>query len=104
MFYFRKKRENDPKLIAIFKEAGYKMKEAEEDILFVVSDVVEGIQKRLAEFIGVDERHLPTLRLLDPSNMKKYLYEGTVDEMSIESLAKFVDDFKNQMLTPFMRS
>ncbi len=70
----------------------------------MISDVNEGIQKRLAEFIGVDERDLPTIRLLDPSSMKKYLYPGELAELSFDSLTKYVNDFKNKALQPFMRS
>lgn len=73
-------------------------------MLFVVSDVIEGIQKRLAEFIGVDDRHLPTLRLLDPRDMKKYVYGEDPDQITTDSLTKFVEEFKKGMLTPFMRS
>jgi len=41
--------------------------------LFVVSGVTDGIQQRLAEFIGVDSTSIPTIKILDPSNeMKKY--------------------------------
>jgi len=41
----------------------------------VKSGISDGIQQRLAEFIGVEESSLPTLRLLDPAdNMKKFTW------------------------------
>jgi hypothetical protein len=47
--------------------------------------VSEGIQQRLAEFIGVDDKTIPTLRLLDPSeNMKKFTYGGELSELTVE--------------------
>jgi len=41
-------------------------------MLFSFSDVSEGIQERLAEFMGVTAADLPTLRAILPADMKKY--------------------------------
>jgi protein disulfide-isomerase A1 len=41
-------------------------KEMQGDILFVTSGVTEGIQSRLAEFIGVGQEDMPTLRIISP--------------------------------------
>lgn len=37
------------------------------EILFVTSGVSDGIQARLAEFIGVSQENLPTLRIISPA-------------------------------------
>lgn len=59
----------------------------------------------MGEFIGVDEASLPTIRLLDPSdNMKKYTYSGKIEDITVESLKKFIDDFNNKNLQPFLKS
>lgn len=60
----------------VFAEAAQKLKG---QILFSVSGVTDGIQQRLAEFIGVESSNLPTIRLLDPANnMKKFTYGGSL--------------------------
>lgn len=70
----------------------------------MMSDVVDGIQKRLAEFIGVDERDLPTIRILDPSTMKKYLFREDPSSATVEAIHKFYHDFKSNLLQPFFRT
>jgi len=69
------------------------------EILFVQSGISDGIQQRLAEFIGVDDAALPTIRILDPSeNMKKFTYGGALDALSVDALKKFITDFKSGTL------
>jgi thiol-disulfide isomerase/thioredoxin len=71
----------------------------------VVSGVTDGIQGRLAEFIGVDESQIPTLRLLDPSeNMKKYKFPLDISKLSVENIKAFLNDFKNANLKAFLKS
>jgi protein disulfide-isomerase A1 len=86
----------------VFTEAS---KDLKGQILFVESGVTEGIQGRLGEFIGVDTSMLPTIRLLDPKdNMKKFNYEGKINELSVDSLKKFIEDFKGGKLSAFLKS
>lgn len=81
---FRTKADTDSSFSKVFKEASEKLKG---EILFVTSGVSEGIQQRLGEFIGVDDKLIPTLRLLDPANnMKKYTYSGSMDSLTVEGL------------------
>lgn len=48
---------------------------------------------------------LPTLRILDPAeNMKKFTYGGSMDTLSVDSLKKFITDFKSGSLAPFLKS
>ena len=71
----------------------------------MTSGVTEGIQQRLGEFIGVDEKALPTIRLLDPAdNMKKFAFPGKTQDITVESLKAFIDDFKGKKLQPFLKS
>jgi hypothetical protein len=44
-------------------------------MLFAYSDIAEGIQERLAEFIGTNESQLPSLRAIVPNGMKKFEFE-----------------------------
>lgn len=74
-------------------------------VLFVTSGIKEGIQSRLAEFIGVDQDSLPTIRLLMPSdNMKKFSYEDDVKSLTVSGIKKFIEDFKAGKLSPFLKS
>jgi len=43
-------------------------------ILFAYSSIFDGIQERLAEFMGVVKEDLPTIRVIMPAEMKKYQY------------------------------
>jgi len=71
----------------------------------VTSGVTEGIQGRLGEFIGVDATMMPTVRLLDPSaEMKKYTFEGNAKDLSLDGLKKFISEFKEGKLQPFLKS
>ncbi len=99
---FRSKSDSDSAFAKVFKQAAETLKG---EILFVVSGVTEGIQQRLGEFIGVEEANLPTIRLLDPAdNMKKFSYSGKTQDITVESLKAFVDDFKGKKLQPFLKS
>jgi len=102
LFLFRGKSDEDSSFAKTFKEASDKLKG---EILFVVSGVTDGIQQRLGEFIGVEEKNLPTLRLLDPAdNMKKFTWEGKIEDLSFDAIKTFVDEFKNKKLQPFLKS
>lgn len=56
-------------------------------ILFSYSGVTDGIQERLAEFVGVSAADLPTLRGLNPDGMKKYQSETPAGELTVDSIA-----------------
>lgn len=92
IFLFRGKEDEDKPFSKAFADAANSLKG---DILFVKSDVKEGIQQRLAEFIGVEASQLPTLRILDPSeNMRKFAYSEDINTVSVDSLKKWINDFK----------
>lgn len=38
------------------------------EIIFIYSDIEEGMQARLADYLSVDANMIPALRILDPSN------------------------------------
>jgi protein disulfide-isomerase A1 len=102
IFLFRSAGDSESSFAKVFAEAASKLKG---EILFVVSGATEGIQQRLAEFIGVEESHLPTLRILDPANnMKKYTFSGKTESITVEALREFVKDFKSGSLQPFLKS
>jgi thiol-disulfide isomerase/thioredoxin len=102
LFLFRAPGDATSDFSQAFEKASQSLKG---EILFVVSGVTEGIQGRLAEFIGVDESQIPTLRLLDPSeNMKKYKFPLDISKLSVENIKAFLNDFKNANLKAFLKS
>jgi len=86
----------------VFDEAANTMKG---EILFVNSGVSEGIQARLAEFVGVTAEDMPTMRILAPGqSMKKYNYSGDVNALTTESIKTFIEDFKAGKVEEFLKS
>jgi len=86
----------------VFTDAASELKG---QILFVVSGTEEGIQQRLAEFVGVDSAAAPTIRLLSPGEeMRKFVFGGSIDSLTVASLKTFIDDFKSGSLRPHLKS
>lgn len=82
LFLFRHTEDDETNFSKTFAEAAQKLKG---EILFVKSGIKDGIQHRLAEFIGVEDSMLPTIRVLDPAkNMAKFTFEGAVKEVTVE--------------------
>jgi protein disulfide-isomerase A1 len=102
LFLFRNEEDASSDYSKLFEQAA---KELKGDVLFVVSGVKEGIQQRLAEFVGVEESQVPTVTLLNPGeNMKKYKFPGTVKDLSLDSIKSFLADFTSGKLQPFLKS
>jgi len=58
--------------------------------------------QRLADYIGVTEKDVPTLRIVLPSqNMHKFTFEGDVTAKNIKA---FYEDWANGRLKPFFKS
>ena len=94
--------EKDSSYGQVWAEAASQLKG---DILFVVSGTKDGIQSRLAEFIGVTDADTPTIRLLVPGDeMAKYLYPGSIASITIDSIKTFFEDFKAGKLVTHLKS
>jgi protein disulfide-isomerase A1 len=75
------------------------------EILFVTSGVTDGIQSRLAEFIGVTKDDLPTLRLISPQDqMLKYVWEGDVTALTGDDIKSYIESYKAGSLKPHLKS
>lgn len=99
---FRSTEDDESDFSKVFADAAQQLKG---EILFVKSGIKDGIQHRLAEFIGVEDSMLPTIRILNPAkNMAKFTYEGAVKDVKIDDLRTFVNNFKEDKLTPFLKS
>ena len=105
--------DHNPALILFTEETGQAWqdtfaaaaKELKGEILFVTSGVTDGIQSRLAEFIGVTSADMPTLRLISPEeSMLKFVWEGDVSSMTVDNVKSFVSDFKAGNLKPHLKS
>ncbi len=77
-----------------------------DELIFVYSDIEEGMQARLADYLGVDANTIPALRILDPSNqdLKKYIYYGNLNNLKVDDVKAFVSDFKEKKLKPHYKS
>jgi len=80
-------------------------KELKGDVLFVESGTQDGIQQRLAEFVGMDASQTPSIRLLNPGEeMRKYAYTEDIKEMTTESIKKFIDEVLSGKIRPHLKS
>jgi len=74
-------------------------------IIFVRSGTEDGIQQRLAEFIGVTAADAPTIRLLSPGeDMKKFVFPGSLDTVSVHAIKNYLDEYKSGALRPHLKS
>ena len=75
----------------------------EDELLFVTSGVSFGIQIRIAEVFGAREEELPALYVMQPSAdtiTKKWRYTaGPVEDLTVEKVRSFINDFRAGNLT-----
>jgi len=95
--------EGDSPIRKVYEEAAAQLKG---DLLFAYSGVVESYQKEIAHLSGVNRKNLPKLRVFNPlsNGVLKYRYEGDVNEMEVEDVVEFIQDYKRGVLKPFYRS
>ena len=68
----------------------------------VLTDIKEGMAARLAEYIGIKDSDLPSVRIADTRNdFKKYNMEGEINEKNI---LQFVEDWENNKLKPHLKT
>jgi len=67
------------------------------------SQIKDGMGERLADYIGIKEADVPTLRIVSPTEneVKKFLFN---EEITTGNILRWVDDYKNDKLTPFFKS
>jgi len=71
-------------------------------IQVVGTGITEGLETRLAEYIGVTQADLPTVRIADSKgDLKKYTMTGDV---TLENIVNFVEDWKKGKLSPSLKS
>lgn len=101
LFLFRDEKDSESAFQKTFEEAAVAHKGK---ILFSSSGVTDGIQERLAEFVGVTAADLPTLRAMIPNGMKKFASDTAPADLTVESIGKFADDVLSGAIKPHMKS
>ena len=68
-----------------------------------VSDIEEGMSVKLSEYCGIKEDGVPKAYIIEPisENPIKYRIE---EEITEENLLKFVDNWENKKIKPFMKT
>ena len=68
-----------------------------------VSDIEEGMSVKLSEYCGIKEDGVPKAYIIEPisENPIKYRME---EEITEENLLKFVDNWENKKIKPFMKT
>lgn len=54
--------------------------------------------------MGVTPDDLPTLRAIQPGEMKKFKSENKVEDLTVENIGTFVDGVNDGSIEPFMKS
>jgi len=98
---FRDPKDKDAAFMNVFTEAATTHKGK---MLFAYSGVKDGIQERLAEFMGVTEADLPVLRAILPADMKKFESPVKVADLTVESIGTFLDDVLNGKMKAHLKS
>ena len=101
LFLFRSAEDKDAEFMKTFEEAA---KANKGKMLFSYSDIADGIQSRIGEFMGITKDQLPTLRAILPADMKKYASEVAAKDLTVESITKFADDVKSGAIKPHLKS
>ena len=97
--YYDKNSENASALEAIFNEVAVEVKGK---IQAIKTGITEGLETRLAEYIGVTAADLPTVRITDTRvDMKKYNFSG---EITAENIKQFVNDWLDGKLKQSLKS
>ena len=96
-------KDKDAAFMATFEEAAKKHKGK---MLFAYSDVkgAVSIQERLAEFMGVTNDDLPTVRAILPADMKKYEAPVKPADISVDNIGSFIDDVLGGKIKPHLKS
>lgn len=98
---FRDAADKDAAFIATFAEAA---KAHKGKMLFSYSGVSDGIQERLAEFMGVTKDDLPVLRIIMPADMKKFQSPHAAKDLTVDNIGGFIQDVIDGKVKPHLKS
>jgi len=99
MFLFTEDGEASEAAMGALEEASSNLKG---NILMSTSGVVDGLDKRLADYVGVTG-DLPQLWIVDPSggDLKKFVFDG---ELTADAMTQFFEDFQAGSLSQHVKS
>jgi protein disulfide isomerase len=97
--YYDKNAENASALLSVFSEVAAEVKG---EIQAIKTGITQGLETRLAEYIGITASDLPTVRITDTRvDMKKYNLQG---EITADNIRKFVKDWQSGALKQSLKS
>jgi len=97
--YFDKNASNADDLVKVFNEIAPQVRER---IQLVSSGITEGLETRLAEYIGITADMLPTVRIHDTrGDLKKYNMEG---DITADNILDFVNKWTEGKLSASLKS
>ena len=68
----------------------------------IITDIKEGIAVRLADYVGIKEKDLPLVSILDTrKDFKKYNMD---DEITVENILKFIEKWEKNTLKRELKS
>jgi len=88
LFLFRDEADKSAAFMTTFEQSA---KAHKGKILFAYSGVTNGIQSKLAEFMGVNADQLPVLASIIPATMKKYRSAVAPADLTVENIGTFLD-------------
>ena len=73
---------------------------------FAYSGLQRGIELRIAQVLGVNSENDPAVFIAHGSdmNLKKYKWDGRIDELNQVSLGAFIDTYKKGQLKPYLKT
>jgi len=100
LFLYRDKNsENTAALDEVFTRVAKKLKGK---IQALKTGITEGLETRLAEYIGITAKDLPTIRIADTRNdLQNFIMSGEINEANI---LKFVEDWESGKLRAHFKS
>lgn len=91
--------EDASRLEQVFNDAAPQIKSK---IQLVITGITEELEPRLAEYVGIKEEHLPTVRIHDTKNdLRNFTLEG---EITVENIVNFVNSWANGEVKPVLKS
>lgn len=73
-------------------------------LYFVITDIIEGIEERLADYLGVIQKDLPQLRItnvISDDIIKHYIFDK---ELTEDNIRTWINQFLNNELMPTLKS
>jgi len=101
LILFRTAEDDSADYVKVFEEAS---KTHKGKMLFSFSDKSNDIQGKLADFMGVTDADLPTLRAILPAKMTKYAFESDVKTFTSDSIGSWIDSILDGSLKPHLKS